>query len=57
VLGRVDAGLLAEAGKGLRDPNWYVCGGPGMVRATITTLLGMGIAQERIVYEAFFGYS
>jgi ferredoxin-NADP reductase len=55
--GRVDAALLAEAGKSLRNPTWYVCGSPSMVRSAIGMLYGMGVAEARIEYEAFLGYA
>jgi len=55
--GRVDGALLAEAVKAYLDPNWYICGSPSMVRATVGTLLGMGVPELRIVYEAFLGYA
>jgi len=55
--GRLDAPLLAEAGKSLRDPTWYVCGSPRMVHSAVGMLYGLGVAEARIDYEAFFGYA
>lgn len=55
--GRVDAKILAEAGKPLHDPVWYICGSPSMVRSITGVLIRMGIAEESVKYEAFFGYA
>ena len=55
--GRIDAELLAEAGRGLRDPTWYVCGSPALVRTSVGMLFAMGVPETRILYEAFIGYT
>ena len=55
--GRLDPTLLAEAGKSLRDPTWYVCGSPRMVHSVVGMLYGLGVPETRIDYEAFFGYA
>ena len=55
--GRIDATLLAEAGRGLDDPTYYVCGKPEMVQGAAEALLLNGVLRERIVYELFPGYS
>lgn len=55
--GRIDAKLLREAGEGLRDPRWYVCGSPGMVAAATTALLQAGVSGRDIISEKFSGYA
>jgi len=54
--GRIDGALLSRASRGLSDPIYYVCGKPGMVRATARVLLGSGVTAERVKYEIFPGY-
>lgn len=54
--GRMDIAMLREAARGLRDPTWYLCGAPGMVRAAFETLAVTGVPTERVLYELFSGY-
>lgn len=53
---RVDADLLAEVSDGLDDPVYYLCGAPGMVDAVRGMLGGLGVADDRVRYEEFWGY-
>lgn len=55
--GRIDVGMLRTATQGLRDPNYYLCGLPDMVRGTGRMLLQeLGVPRERIIVEQFWGY-
>jgi ferredoxin-NADP reductase len=54
--GRIGAQLLTEAGEGLSNPNFYVCGKPAMVRETFGVLAGLGVDRSRIMFEVFRGY-
>ena len=54
--GRIDLSLIQEAAKGLVEPRYYICGLPGMIRDAVGALLQAGVARDRLVYEAFWGY-
>jgi ferredoxin-NADP reductase len=54
--GRIDADLLAQVSRKLSRPTYYLCGKFGMVEETYRVLTGLGIADDRIMYEVFRGY-
>ena len=54
--GRIDANLLTQASRGLSGSIYYVCGKFGMVQETYRILAGLGVADDRIMYEVFRGY-
>jgi ferredoxin-NADP reductase len=55
--GRIDARMLQDASSGLREPNYYICGLPEMVRDVAILLMGqLGVPRDRIVAEQFWGY-
>jgi len=55
--GRVDAALVRAAARDLTDPLYYVCGTPEMVEGMASLLLDdLGVAEDRLVVERFFGY-
>lgn len=54
--GRVDADLLDEVSDGLDAPVYYLCGAPGMVDAVRGMLDGLGVDDDRVRYEEFWGY-
>jgi ferredoxin-NADP reductase len=47
---RIDADFL-NANVGHRDGHCYICGPDGFVKAMIDALLGLGIPEEKLVYE------
>jgi ferredoxin-NADP reductase len=56
--GRIGEALLREASAGLREPVYYVCGGPGMVEAMVGLLQkDLGVPGARIRFEQFWGYA
>jgi Na+-transporting NADH:ubiquinone oxidoreductase subunit F len=53
-----DLGLVTEvvarrAGAGIKDGEAYLCGSPGMIKACVASLTGMGMPQEHIYYDEF----
>lgn len=55
--GRIDVPMLRHAATGLKDPNYYLCGLPEMVRGTGMMLLrDLNVPRERIIVEQFWGY-
>jgi ferredoxin-NADP reductase len=54
--GVINAGLIKRAVDGLLAPVYYVVGPPAMVAAMQETLRGMGVAEENIQTEEFYGY-
>lgn len=54
--GRVDADLLADVSDALDDPVYYLCGAPGMVDDVRRMLSDLGVADDRVRYEEFWGY-
>jgi Na+-transporting NADH:ubiquinone oxidoreductase subunit F len=53
-----DFGLVTEAvarhaGEEMKDAEAYLCGSPGMIKACIASLTGMGMPQERIFFDEF----
>ena len=55
--GRIDVPMLKQAAAGLRNPNFYLCGLPEMVRGTGMELIReLAVPRERIVVEQFWGY-
>lgn len=52
--GRIDSALLREAGR--PTSVYYLCGAPAMVEAAFRMLRALGVPEDRIVYEAFWGY-
>ena len=55
--GRVDVQMLRRLAEGLREPKFYICGLPEMVRDCALMLLNeLGVPRERIVAEQFWGY-
>lgn len=49
--------MLRQAAAGLRDPNYYLCGLPEVVRgAGVMLLLELNVPRERIIVEQFWGY-
>ena len=54
--GRIDADLLEEASRGLEGAVYYVCGTPGMLENVLEMLGRLGVAEDRVRHEAFWGY-
>lgn len=54
---RLDAKTLQQATSGLVDPVFYLVGSPAMVEALTDSLRGLGIAEDDIHSEGFYGYS
>jgi glycine betaine catabolism B len=55
--GRIDVPMLRNAVEGLRDPGFYVCGRPEMVRDAALMLLNrLNVPRDRIHAEQFWGY-
>ncbi len=56
-VGRIDGGMIQEAGRGLRSPRYYVCGTPGFVEELVTLLIeGLRISPSDISFERFMSY-
>ena len=54
--GRINAEYLLKASEGLEQPNYYLCGTPGLVSACFDLLHHMGVSEEDVNYEVFRGY-
>src|SRR5687768_6108348 len=54
--GVINAELIKRAVDGVLAPVYYVVGPPAMVAAIQETLRGMGVAEENIQTEEFYGY-
>ena len=54
--GVINAELIKRAVDGVLAPVYYVVGPPAMVAAMRETLRGMGVADENIQTEEFYGY-
>lgn len=54
--GKIDARLLGDIARPLRSPVYYVTGPPGMVGAMRGLLEELGIADDDVRSEEFFGY-
>ena len=54
--GKIDARLLGDIARPLRSPVYYVTGPPGMVGAMRGALEGLGVADDDVRSEEFFGY-
>ena len=52
--GRIDAAFLKHVLKGKTNQPTYICGPEEMIHLSKDTLLGMGYAQEQILFELFF---
>lgn len=54
--GRIDRELLNQLREEQPDAVWYICGTPGMVEEMAGILDSLGVPQEDILYEQFWGY-
>lgn len=54
--GRIDEALCRGLQEDQSDAAWYVCGTPGMVKDMVQLLRGIGVDEERVLYEQFKGY-
>lgn len=54
--GVIDAGMLARAAGGLSTPVYYLAGPPAMVAAMRDLLNGVGVDDDDIRSEDFYGY-
>ncbi len=54
--GKIDARLLGDIARPLPSPVYYVTGPPGMVGAMRGVLEGLGVADDDVRSEEFFGY-
>lgn len=54
--GLIDADMIRRCAGGLRAPVYYVVGPPAMVVAMQETLRAMGVADDDIRSEEFYGY-
>jgi len=55
-VGRIDAGWIRQVAGDARHAFVYVCGPPGFVDATVSTMESIGISKDRIRSERFIGY-
>lgn len=54
--GRLDAAWIASSVAGLKSPVYYLAGSPAMVAAMRDILDGIGVDEEEVKSEEFFGY-
>ncbi|MGQ0384215.1 MAG: FAD-dependent oxidoreductase [Gammaproteobacteria bacterium] len=54
--GRMDAEWIASSTAGLQLPVYYLAGSPGMVAAMREMLEGLGVEDDDVKSEEFFGY-
>ena len=54
--GRISTEYLLKVSEGLKRPNYYLCGTPGMASAVFDLLQRLDVSEEDVNYEVFRGY-